>query len=61
MWSNIWKGRERQAFLVHFIGGMGIGLLISAWFGTFLGLGIILVLVSLAGHYWAYNKAKKDR
>ena len=61
MWSDIWKGRERQAVFVHFIGGIGLGLLISAWFGTFLGLGIILVLISAAGHYLAYQKTKEGR
>ena len=56
---NIWKGREKEAIIFHFLGGVGIGFLISAWFGTFLGLGIILVLTSLGGHYWAYQRSQR--
>lgn len=58
---HIWKGREKEASIFHSIGGIGIGLLISAWFGTFLGLGIILILISLGGHFWAYNRSKEGR
>lgn len=61
MWQKMWRGREFESATFHTIGGIGIGLLISAWFGTFLGLAIIFILISLAGHWWAFNKTKEVR
>jgi len=48
------KSRNNQIALFHWVGGAGVGFLISAIWGNFLVLGIILVLISLVWHIWFY-------
>lgn len=61
MWQKMWKGREFESATFHTLGGIGVGLLISAIWGEFIGLAVILVVISLAGHWWAFQKTKEGR